>query len=221
MPEDTDKKLRKRMVVEEVVGDSSATIESTPKEVVEIKDPDPKKETESKKEEVRNEVVRSDKTQKPSNVILWILIPGVFLLGAVLGGIVFYQKGVSNKSNATTAPMETNSIVASPSPTPAATTTVDLSKFPVSILNGSGIAGEAGKVKAILEAAGFTVSSTGNASAYNFTKTVIKVKADVDAQFVTKLSDTLSKTYLLDKNATLPTTSKDEVQIVVGSSKAQ
>ena len=152
---------------------------------------------------------------------LVIIVPGIFLLGALLGGIYFYQKGTNflPKSNPTPTPTEVATASAAPSAVPTAT--VDLTKYPVSILNGSGTPGEAGKVKDILTGGGFKVLTTGNASSYGFTKTVIKAKADVPASFLTELSSLLSKTYVLDANQTLPASSSDSVQIIVGSSKAK
>ncbi len=156
---------------------------------------------------------------KPSGTNpLVVIIPGIFLLGALLGGIYFYQRGINLPSNP--EPTPTESAVATPAPTEAPAT-VDLTKYPVHVMNGSGITGEAAKVKAVLEGGGFKVSTIGNASSSDFTKTVIKVKSDVPASFVSQLSTLLSKTYLLDTNQTLATSSADKVQVIVGSSKAK
>lgn len=150
-----------------------------------------------------------------------IIIPGIFLLGALLGGIYFYQKNVN--SDVPPSPSPTLTVVTqgtnSPTATPAAT--VDFTKYAINIMNGSGIVGEAGKVKTLVEGAGFKVSATGNASSYDYTKTVIKAKADVPADFLAKLSTTLSKNYVLDNNAVLSISSPDMVQVIIGSTKAK
>lgn len=163
-----------------------------------------------------------EKNSRGPNPLL-IIIPGVLLLGALLGGIVFYRSSVDNQKNIkdtelteTPAPTEIAEDVVAIS-TPSAT--IDLSKYTVVILNGSGISGEAGKVKTILTAAEFKVGTTGNASTYDYTKTVVKAKSTVDATFVTKLIETLGKTYVVDKAQTLSDSSKDDVQVVVGTSK--
>jgi hypothetical protein len=152
---------------------------------------------------------------------LVIIVPGIFLLGALLGGIFFYQKGISGTAQPTPTPPTNynNTITSTTTPTPAAT--VDLTKYPVNVMNGSGIAGQAGVVKDLLTTAGFTVSGTGNADTYDFTKTVIKAKVDVPAAFLTQLSTALGKSYVLDTNQTLATSSADEVEVIVGSTKAQ
>lgn len=148
---------------------------------------------------------------------LLIIIPGVLLLGALLGGIVFYQKNIKDAElTETPVPTETTEEIVATS-TPSAT--LDLTKYEVAILNGSGIGGEAGKVKTILTDAKFVVSTTGNASTYDYTKTIVKAKSTVDAAFVSKLVDTLGTVYVVDKAQTLSTSSTSDVQVVVGTSK--
>lgn len=157
--------------------------------------------------------------KKESNPILWILIPGIFLLGALLGGIVFYQKGISKGETQTPTPVPTIAPVATPTPT--ALPKADLSKYPIMVQNGSGIPGAAGDAKTILTKAGFTVSGTGNAPTYDYTKTVIESKSDVPQAFIDQLSSTLSGTYVMGTNVTLKDSSPEEVIVIVGSSKAQ
>lgn len=158
---------------------------------------------------------------------LTIIIPGIFLLGALLGGIVFYQNKISGGSATPTSTLTNNYLATTaPSATSSAATAtpmakLDLTKYPINVMNGSGISEQAGVVKNLLTTAGFSVSGIGNASSYDFTKTVIKAKADVPAAFLSQLSTTLSKEYVLDSNQTLPSTSSGEVEVIVGSMKAQ
>lgn len=152
---------------------------------------------------------------------LVIIIPGIFLLGALLGGIYFYQKSIGTTNTPTSTPSSVSQVDTTPTPSAVPTETVDLTKYPINIMNGSGIVGEAGKVKTLVETAGFKVSKTGNAEAFDFTKTVIKAKADVPTGFLTQLTAALSKSYVLDTNQTLATSSADSVQVIVGTSKAK
>jgi hypothetical protein len=155
---------------------------------------------------------------------LMIIIPGIFLLGALLGGIVFYQNRVSGTTpTPTQTPDYSNSMTPAPSPvaTTPATTTLDLTKYQINVMNGSGTPGLAGTVKTDLEAAGFKVAKTGNAPSYDFTKTVIKVKADVPEAFITKLTETLNKNYVVDTKQSLAASSTDSVQVIIGSTKAK
>lgn len=219
---------RKRMVVEEI-GVSETPITEI-KEVVEVIEP--KILEEAAKDKVSDEPIATDqkkvddtkevkpiRPKKSPSIALWIIIPGIFLLGAILGGIVFYQRSISGSRmetpTLTPAPTSTPIISASPS------ATISLAKYTISIFNGSGIAGEAGKAKTLLTTAGFKVGSTANAATYDYTKTIIKAKSMVEPSFISALSAALSKTYSIDTPQTLDSTSSDTVQVVVGSSKAQ
>lgn len=211
------------MVVEEVVAPiGEEKVSSKELEKVEVK---PQIDSEAAKtEEIKTTVTPALETvEVPAkkeiklSPVFWILIPGIFLLGAILGGIVFYQKGV-NRGASEVPTTSTPSPSTTPSASPSAQ--VDLTKYTIAVLNGSGIAGEAGRVKELLTSAGFKVGSTGNATTYDYKKTVIKAKSTVDTAFTTILIQTLSKTYLVDSLQTLSDSSTDTIQVIVGSSKA-
>ncbi len=179
----------------------------------------------SSQDVVENEDVRSpqkdtQEVAKEKSPVFWILIPGIFILGAILGGIVFYQKGVNTIDVDTTpAPVASAAPAITPTSTPSAN--VDVSKFNVAIFNGSGIAGEAGKVKDLLTNAGFNIVSTGNAATYDYTKTIIKAKSTVGTSVIQKIKDALSKVYVIGDPQTLSSSSTTDIQVVVGSSKAE
>lgn len=229
MPDKLESKDRKRIVVEEVGATES------PKEVVkETKiNHEPEILTEAAKDTLPIEKEIPTENEKPvvktssetiepkksSSIALWIIIPGIFLLGAILGGIVFYQKGVNKGEEP--IPTPTAGSEASPSPSSSPSTSIDLTKYTINIFNGSGIAGEAGKAKTLLTTAGFKVGSTGNAASYDYTKTIIKAKSTVDSIYTSALSAALGKTYVVDTVQTLASSSADTVQVVIGSSKAE
>lgn len=152
---------------------------------------------------------------------LIIIIPGVLLLGALLGGIYFYQKNIV-ATQPTPLPAGTD-ISETPIATPTASPSskLDLTKFPINVENGSGIPGTAGTAKDLLTKAGFKVSATGNAETYDYTDTVIETQASVPAEFVAKLTATLSTTYKVGTPKSLPASSSDEVVVIIGSNKAQ
>ena len=150
---------------------------------------------------------------------LFILIPGVLLLGALLGGVYFYQKGVNLELQASPTPEASIEPTLTPTASPSAK--LDLTKFSINVQNGSGIAGTAGSAKDLLTKAGFKVSGTGNADNYDYTDTIIKAKTSVSADFVSKLTTTLSGMYSVAKAQTLPDTSKDDIIVIIGSSKAK
>lgn len=159
---------------------------------------------------------------KEKSPVFWILIPGIFILGAILGGIFFYQNEV-NVVKMEESPAPTNFIqnIPEPTPTPKTEEKVDVSKFEVSILNGSGISGEAGKAKNLLESAGFIVASTGNAATYDYTKTIIKTKSEVGDSVIKKLEDSLFEVYEIGEKQVLPSSATADIQITIGSSKAR
>ncbi len=88
----------------------------------------------------------------------------------------------------------------------------------VSILNGSGIAGEAGKVKALLNDSGFTDITTGNAKTYDFTKTIVSTKADADKSLYSEIEKSL-ETYDVEKGEDLSKDSEFDVVVTVGKTK--
>lgn len=215
MADKEETKERKRMVVEEVGGETTPKVEEAEKKEV----------AEPAKPEILEEGIKDTISANPEpepakspSIALWIIIPGMFLLGAILGGIVFYQRGVNRGEEVNPPPTATPTFSTTPSASPSAST--DLSKYTIHIFNGSGIPGEAGKAKTLLTTAGFKVGSTGNAATYDYTKTIIKAKNTVDASYVAALSSALEKTYVVDAAQTLASSSADTVQIVIGSSKA-
>ena len=232
MPNKEEAKERKRMVVEEV------KVEEAPK-TEEIKKVEEKETSEPVKPEILEEAAKdvvsidtrkevrpldsreeiSIEPKKSPSIVLWIIIPGIFLLGAILGGIVFYQKGVNSGATETSTPTaeSTSTPVASASPS----ATIDLTKYTVIIFNGSGISGEAGRAKTLLTDGGFKIGTTANAATYDYTKTIIKAKSTVETEFVTALSKALGKSYSVDTTQTLSSTSTDSIQVIVGSSKAE
>jgi hypothetical protein len=234
MPDKEETVKRKRMVVEEV---TEAPKKEEEKETVK---PDIleegakvssegliKEEREENKEDkiVKEEAPIERETQeilpetpqkKSISPVFWIIIPGIFLLGAILGGIVFYQKGI-NKGQGEISPTPTPVISVTPTASPSGT--IDLTKYTVDIFNGSGISGEAGRAKTLLTSAGFKVGTATNAATYDYTKTIIKAKSTVDSTFVSALSSALGKTYSVDTPQTLASSSTDDIQIVIGSTK--
>ena len=211
-----DEKKNVRMIVEEV-GDNKEEVKRT-EEVVSEK---PQKGEEIIKEPVKLEA----KPQKESSFnVLWILIPGMLLLGLLIGGIFAYVFGIqkisdTQKSDTSGTQNVTVEPTVSPTTKPTASPSANLSKYKIKILNGSGIKGEAGKVQALIEAAGFSALSTGNATTYDYTKTQITIKTGIDPDFVSTLAATLKKNYQLEDTKTVSSQTND-ITIIVGSLKA-
>jgi hypothetical protein len=74
-------------------------------------------------------------------------------------------------------PEESGTLTPSKAPTKAPTGSSAKSDISVSVLNGSGESGVAGKASDALKSAGYSVASTGNADNFDYTGVTIQVKA--------------------------------------------
>lgn len=151
---------------------------------------------------------KSDKL--PFWVVFVTLLFGILLGAGLVSGIFYYK-------NAVTTPQATPEPEATEAPTVLPTTTPTAVKkdVTISILNGSGKKGEAGKVEELLKAANFTKTTTGNADSYNHKTTDIAYKKMVTAETIDQI-----KTALAGYDIKLLTTepkSDTEVEITVGS----
>lgn len=109
-----------------------------------------------------------------------------------------------------------------PTPTTAPTPTqepVNMAKYKISVLNGSGVAGAAAAAKSDLTSAGFTVISTGNASS-NTTQTTVSVKSSVDQATLEKLLQTLAEKYTVSSHTeSLSNSDTADIVVTVGTAK--
>lgn len=208
-----EKKPQARVVVEEIKTEKATEVTPEPETKEEIN-----KKAKEEKFPKETEIPPSD----PIN-FLWVIIPGMILLGLLVGGIFAYYSGMNklktNQNITKTTTSESTPSANSPTPTP--TVKPDLTQYKIKILNGSGIKGEAGKVQTLLEKAGFKVESTGNAKTYDYTQTIIQAKSSIEENFLVSLKENLSKSYKVAKNETLKDTEASSVIIIVGSSKAE
>lgn len=149
-------------------------------------------------------------------LILFVTIVTALIVGFIAGGVYVYMSGVSNNQVVESTPTPTPlSVDTTPTPKPSATPTIVPSSFNVSVLNGSGVIGAAGKVKASLEAGGFKVTGTGNAANYSFKNTVVQTKASVPAQALDLLKKAL-KDYVVEEGDSLPTSSTFDIIVTAG-----
>ncbi len=164
----------------------------------------------------------SNTSKKSSKIVIFMIF---VLLGVVVGGCLWFATshkmlnlkmptipgiGTSPKVLPTKAPSPTSI------PTPKQ---IDLSQYKIIVLNGSGVAGEAAKVKMTLTNAGFTVSATGNASTSDFTETVISAKATVATDALAKLTQTLVGHYIVSSHTvSLDDSQVSDIIVTIGSS---
>jgi len=93
---------------------------------------------------------------------------------------------------------------------------LDRSKISISIENGSGIEGTAGKASNFLKGKGYNIVSTANANNYNYKGTTIKVKSSTNA-YLNLLKKDLSEKYTISNTSSdLPQDSTADALIIVG-----
>lgn len=98
---------------------------------------------------------------------------------------------------------------------PTVEQTLNKEDIKVKVLNGSGVVGEANRVKLILEDNEFTVSETGNADSYEADETTIAAKAGVSGSALSELKKILEKDYTVTASS-LDAGESVDVVITVG-----
>lgn len=150
----------------------------------------------------------------PDGKKLWFFV-GAVVFGIILTILTLYvrdwlmaKNAISQKTDNT--PPVTQNVPPKPQ--------LNLADYSVSVLNGSGKTGVAAKTREMLEAAGFKVERAGNAKTSGFDYTLIEAKRNVPSEFITKLSETLAKSYqLASASGTLDASASADVVVTVGS----
>ncbi len=166
----------------------------------------------------------SDRTHKkrPKYLVHFLVVAlASFVLG--LASMYGVDYALKNKIDlARFMPKPTPTAIPTPTKEPEVTVKeVDLSQYTIRILNGSGIKGEAAKLKAGLVAAGFKVDTLGNADTSDHVKTQVAAKEGVSTEYIKKLEEELGKSYTLDKVSKLSKTSVEDVAVTIGSEAAK
>lgn len=157
--------------------------------------------------------------QKKSSLPYFIMIVVItFIIGVVFFSGIYYA--VQNKT--ITLPGSKNNAEISEAPVIEVPTKkpVDLSQYNIQVLNGTGTAGVAAKVREQLTTAGFKVGSVGNADSNEFEKTEISAAKKVDKEYLNKLKETLGEAYVVDEAVKLASGSADVV-VTIGSETAK
>jgi len=228
MPKDATKKeekpSKKVVVVEEISDDSN------------LKDADVSEQEDHSKEAETKTVVK-DTSDRDSNTdisevletkneemnlgkLMWIIIPTTLLVGALAGGIITYFSGIS-------------SIQPESSPTPSSTVAPEANmeqaeentdgteskreELKIQVLNGSGVAGAAGKAADFLEGLGYKDIDVGNADKSSYQETVLSIKEEKNNYKELLVKDLEEEYELSDEIETLESTSSYDVVITLGS----
>lgn len=151
-------------------------------------------------------------------LIVWVLIvvgvalaTGTGLLLLVSGPTVF------TSFVAKPTPPAKQDLAPQGTPTPtSAPEAVKREDFSIQVLNGSGKAGEAAKMKKFLEDKGYTVTDVGNADSSDFEKTAILTKKDKESLLEFLKRDLEGEYTIGTAEATLSEASSYDVRITVG-----
>lgn len=163
------------------------------------------------KAKVKEKSFWSGKSGATWAVIFIILI----IFSFVMSGVVFYQEqSLTKTSKITPTPIQQAEVTASPTEPIS-----DLKQYSIGILNGSGIAGEATRLKNILTEKGLNVVSVGNADRNNFGQTIIQTKSMVPNSAMSDLENALIPYDSSVSAVFLQETSKVDILITVGSAK--
>jgi hypothetical protein len=161
----------------------------------------------------------------------WWLVLGIVVLGLSLAGAAFYfwpkEAGKSPETENLLSPTpETD--VASVSATPSSSTAtpsekeekeetpLDLTKYKIKVLNGSGKVGEAARLSDFLKEKGYRVEELGNAENYDYEETVVQTKQGVEERYREKLDKDLENRYIIITGEQLEESSLADLVITVG-----
>lgn len=170
--------------------------------------------------EVRPDTTKEvEKSSKSNFSGIFVVLIVLLLLGAAAGGFYYYKTKVGG-----TPKQEESVAQETPTSVPTATPVdaVDYSKYVLRVNNGSGVAGEAGRVAKLFEDIKFKEVTAGNADKSDYTITVVSYKKDVPEGVFEKVKEILSTTYSVEKaEESLSDTSDYDVVITVGTKKAE
>lgn len=154
-----------------------------------------------------------------SKKLFWLFL---FLLiaGLVVGGFFYYRSRVGGEPGSGSSETPTSAPTAEATSTPTPAEEVKLDSLKVSILNGAGIPGEAGKVQALLEEAGFADFETGNADNYNYTVTEVRLKGGVSTKAFDAIKEALDEYNVVNQEEVLEEDSEFDLEIIVGTKEA-
>ncbi|KKQ83929.1 MAG: hypothetical protein UT08_C0027G0006 [Candidatus Woesebacteria bacterium GW2011_GWB1_38_8] len=159
-----------------------------------------------------------EKKGGPNFKIILLIMITLLILGSVVGGMYYFKKQVNTE---VTQPEEQTQEEPSSVPTQVPEE-FDLKELSVSVLNGSGVKGEAAAVKTLLSKSGFTEDKieTGNADKTNYENTSVSLKKDVPQSIYDEVKKSLDETYTVEKSDTeLEEDSSFDIIVIVGQKK--
>lgn len=138
----------------------------------------------------------------------------IFLIGIITSGTLYY---LSNKDIAPKIE-ETETLISPEVTDNILEKVIDKNKYKLTILNGSGIAREADKMKVYLEEKGYVIEKTGNAESFDYLKTTISSNNEIEEEFLDQLISDLKEDYSVDEEI-INKEQVEEVILIVGSQR--
>ena len=141
------------------------------------------------------------------------------LLGLIGLGIFLVARG--SRDGATPTPTPNSNLSGPVAPEPTETPEpVDKEDVSIEVLNGTGIAGEAGALRDKLATLGYSDIETGNADETDHEVTSVTFSSTLDEAIVDEITELLEETYEeVDVNTS--SSSSVDVQIIIGLKKGQ
>lgn len=173
-----------------------------------------KKEEQGREQELKGDIISGLKGPRTKRLPALLVM---LMIASLAFGLVYYAK-IVKRQGLPEQPTPTPTPVLSPSPTPAPAPEVNLSDYSVQILNGSGEAGEAGRVRGLLEDEGFEKFSLGNADSFDYKDTEVSIKGEVSGGVFEMIQNAL-KDYEVAKGQPLTEESVYDVVVIVGRAK--
>jgi len=134
---------------------------------------------------------------KPKSRIAFILGPLAIII--VIGVVYFLSRQATEKVYKNFKPIEPDTSVTIAPPTVQPQVTIDPKQYTIAILNGSGITGQAGQFKTLLEEKGYVVESTANADKENYTEVQISAKKTVSQSFINELKKIMGSSFTVSE----------------------
>ena len=194
-------------------------------EVLNITLKDGKKATETETEGETQEVSKEEETKSEKKGVLTFRMSFttlILLILFVIGLIVLAKMFLFKKpEESVETPQVTLTPTLAPMPTvePTPEEEVDVSGYKVQVQSGSGVVGEAGSVKVLLDPIGFSTVDTGNADKSDYVETQVKMKEGINDQVLVLIKEALVDYEVVKSDETLAEDSEYDVVVIVGKKR--
>jgi len=152
----------------------------------------------------------------------WLVILIIFLI--VIGGVTFFVFKSSGGTAVEESPTPNTSLtnIATPRSTPTPEpVVVKKEDIKIEVLNGTGIAGEAGILAEQLKSLGYESVTVGNAASQDSTDTEVTFASSVDQSVVSEITTKLNGMYTSVTTGSSTPPSGVDIQIITGVRKGQ